>query len=51
MNLEALQREMAAAVMLPLTDDEQMRAQDRRWPLDGGDRRVVHRAQQPPHRL
>jgi hypothetical protein len=27
MNLEALQREMAAAVMLPLTSDEQMRAQ------------------------
>ncbi len=27
MNLEALQREMAAAVMRPLTDDEQMRAQ------------------------
>lgn len=27
MNLEALQREMAAAVMLPLTADEQMRAQ------------------------
>jgi hypothetical protein len=27
MNLEALQREMAAAIMLPLTADEQMRAQ------------------------
>ena len=31
MNLEALQREMAAAIMLPLTADEQMRAQT----LDG----------------
>jgi hypothetical protein len=27
MNLEALQREMAAAVMLPLTEDEEMRAE------------------------
>ena len=45
MNLEALQREMAAAVMLPLTADEQMRAQDPRWPLDCCNRRVFHRAQ------
>ena len=51
MNLESqLQREMAAAVMLPLTADEQMRANAGR-PLDGGDCRVVHRSQQPAYRI
>ncbi len=32
MSLAELQREMAAAVMLPLTADEQMRGECGRWP-------------------
>ena len=51
MNLEALQREMAAAVMLPLTADEEMRAQCAGRAVDGGGGGVLHRSQQPPHSL
>ena len=49
-SLADLQRQMAAAVMMPLTPDEHMRAYRPRRTRDGRCGRIVHRAQQPAHR-
>ena len=51
MNLAELQREMAAAVMQPLTPDEDMRATAPDGRAMAEVAAVVHRAQQPAQRL
>ena len=51
MNLETLQREMAAAIMLPLTPDEDMRAVGAGWTQDGRCGSIFHCAEQQAERL
>jgi len=51
MNLQELQRTMAAAVMLPLTADEQMRETAGDGSCDDGSRGVVYCREQQAFRI